>query len=206
MIEMSDYIKIADSIKKKCASIVENTNNICESIVKKEFQVIPTYEGKLASASRGLPDAINRLISSAGNDPTEIHDLYVAESCDIAVKEDIICVRFGRLLPHREKRGVETYTSSAPYIRAFYREAETKLKNIYYKEPVIFAFIHHYATDKDIVDHDNLVYKPFIDAISVFVLKDDSPRQCAHYMDFKMDNKTFSEIRVLPRNKFFYTL
>lgn len=202
MAEKSNYEKTADLLKRKSESIINAVNNISQCIQNKEFKMISIYEGKLVSASRGLSDAINRLISYTGNDPAQIADQYAAETCEISIDRDIVNIRFGDLLPHREKRGVETYTSSIPYIRAFYKAAKERLQGISYSEPVVLAFLHHYAANEDMVDHDNLIYKPFIDAISVSLLKDDSPRQCSHFMGHVMDDHTFSEIYILPENIF----
>lgn len=197
-----DYKKIADSIEKKCRCIIKAVNDIHTCIENKEFGKITSYEGQLASASRGLPDAVNRLISATGNDPVHIMDQYAAESCNISLNGEIVNIRFGNLLPHKEKRGMESYASSLPYIRAFYKESKTKLQDIHYDIPVVLAFIHHYVEENEMVDHDNLLYKPFIDAISVSILKNDSPRQCSHFMGHMMDSSTFSEIYVLPAKMF----
>lgn len=201
MAESSNYFKTANSLKKKCESIIKAVDNISSSLKNKEFGIIPTYEGQLASASRGLPDMVNRLISYTGNDPVQIMDQYAAEPCSISLNGEVVNIRFGSLLPHKEKRGVESYASSLPYIRAFYKAAED-LQEIHYDTPVVLAFLHHYAAEEEMVDHDNLLYKPFIDAVSVLLLKNDSPRQCSHFMGHVMDDSSFTEIYVIPENIF----
>lgn len=201
MVGNSNYYKAANSLKKKCETIIKAVDNISNSIKNNEFGIIPTYEGQLASAGRGLPDMVNRLISYAGNDPAQIMDQYAAEPCSISLNERVVNVRFGSLIPHREKRGVESYASSIPYIRAFYKAAED-LQGMHYDTPVVLVFLHHYAAEEEMVDHDNLLYKPFIDAISVLLLKNDSPRQCSHFMGHMMDNCSFTEIYVIPENMF----
>lgn len=193
--------KISETIKKKCTAIMKAVDNINACIDRKEFGLISSYDGQLAAASKGLPDAINRLISSTGNDPLQINDLYAPEKCEVTINDNIVRIKFGSLLPHKEKRGAQSYVSSIPFIRVFYKESE-KLPNIQYNEPVVVAFIHHYSAKEEMVDHDNLLYKPFIDAISVIFLKNDSPRQCAHFMDYMMDRETFSEVYIVPQNIF----
>lgn len=197
-----NYIKIADSIEKKCKSIIKAVNEIRTCVESKDFGKITSYEAQLVSASRGLPDAVNRLISATGNDPVQIMDQHATEPCNISLYGDIVKIRFERLLPLKEKRGVESYASCIPYIRAFYKDAKTKLQGIHYDTPVVLAFIHHYVEENDMVDHDNLLYKPFIDAISVSLLENDGPRQCSHFMGHMMDSSTFSEIYVLPAKMF----
>lgn len=197
----TQYTKNIAAIKKKCMDIIKAVDNINECVTIRDFKLITTFEGQLVAASRGLPDAINRLITSTGNDPTQICDKYDPETCDIRIVNEIINIKFSHLLPHKEKRGVETYKCSIPYIKALYKESE-KINNIQYNTPVVLAFIHHYAEKEDMVDHDNLLYKPFIDAVSVLFLKNDSPRQCSHFMDYMMDCKTFSEIYIVPEDVF----
>lgn len=71
-------------------------------------------------------------------------------------------------------------------------------KYMRYREKVRISFVQHYAPDTPMLDADNMEVKPFIDAICLFLLDDDSVEQCSLSLDGIVDGRDFLEILIRP--------
>ena len=67
-----------------------------------------------------------------------------------------------------------------------------------YREKVRISFIQHYAPGAPVLDADNMEVKPFIDAICIYLLDDDSIEQCCLSLDGVIDGNDFLEIIIQP--------
>lgn len=67
-----------------------------------------------------------------------------------------------------------------------------------YREKVRITFIQHYAPGAPVLDADNMEVKPFIDAICIYLLDDDSIEQCCLSLDGAIDGNDFLEIIIQP--------
>ncbi len=124
---------------------------------------------------------------------------------------DILHFSFSELLPRRVKPTTPNYryeyTRVAYYYESFFEnffeDLNADRKEVFwYKEKVVICFIHHYSSVRLVRDHDNFELKRIIDYIAYRCMPTDSATHCAHYHDYKMDEKEFSEIYVVPENRF----
>ena len=72
-----------------------------------------------------------------------------------------------------------------------------------YREKVRISFIQHYALNTPVLDADNMEVKPYIDAICIYLLDDDSIEQCCLSLDGVIDGDDWLEIVVQPVNRHF---
>ena len=115
--------------------------------------------------------------------------------------EGWFCVRFPRMLPKKEKGGVE-------YIRGqLYPALERFFQNEFperFKDCVII-YRHVYAEgfpDRKKRDHDNIETNEITDAIAVFVMTDDAPKYCQHHHCSVERPHERTEVYVFPEKDF----
>ena len=115
--------------------------------------------------------------------------------------EGWFCVRFPRMLPKKEKGGVE-------YIRGqLYPALERFFQNEFperFKDCVII-YRHVYAEgfpDRKKRDHDNIETNEITDAIAVFVMTDDAPKYCQHHHCSVEGPQERTEVYVVPEKDF----
>lgn len=202
----SQRVSIKNSIMRRLKSISDliHTSETYLSSGNPEFADDTCI--KLVEEGIKLSDGIKRYAGAAGTDVSlgggNISHIPVTIEL---LENNICCIKFGSLLPHNPKRGCKLKDHNdtcASFLEGFYQEA-AKI-NLHYTDPVVLKFIHHYQNESDMCDHDNYDIKPFIDAICVNFLPDDSPKWCAYYMDYVMDNKNFSEI-IIEKKRIFST-
>lgn len=196
------YKALANSIRKKLKKISSIMDDISLYIESGYTSFADESSVKLVEEGIMLSDSIKRFASAIGSNPdTSISRIAIPVS--VTMEENDTCsIKFGQLLPHKPKRGCKVKDNNDicnAYLEGFYKEMQ-KFKDIpEYTEPVVICFIHHYKSERDMVDHDNYDIKPFIDAICVKFLHDDGPKWCSYYMDYVMDNASFSEIKIIKK-------
>ena len=148
------------------------------------YRAIPTYTG--------LPYAkkeVERIMSEEV--PVEIG----------FTGEGWFCVRFPRMLPKKEKGGVE-------YIRGILYPALQKFfQNEYptYFDDCVIIYRHVYAAgfpDRKKRDHDNIETNEVTDAIALFVMTDDAPKSCQHHHCSVEGPTERTEVYVVPEKDF----
>ena len=148
------------------------------------YRAIPTYTG--------LPYAkkeVERIMSEEV--PVEIG----------FTDEGWFCVRFPRMLPKKEKGGVE-------YIRGILYPALQKFfQNEYptYFDDCVIIYRHVYAAgfpDRKKRDHDNIETNEVTDAIALFIMTDDAPKSCQHHHCSVEGPVERTEVYVVPERDF----
>ena len=148
------------------------------------YRAIPTYTG--------LPYAkkeVERIMSEEV--PVEIG----------FTDEGWFCVRFPRMLPKKEKGGVE-------YIRGILYPALQKFfQNEYptYFDDCVIIYRHVYAAgfpDRKKRDHDNIETNEVTDAIALYVMVDDAPSRCELYHFTSVGDENRTEVYVVPKKDF----
>jgi hypothetical protein len=139
---------------------------------------------------------------------TETEETITADKISIEVEEqdgNILHIIFPELLPRRPKNVSDYSTTQYRIERAKYQNTfsdyfKDKRYRIY-DEKAVLCFIHHFCEEHNIRDHDNFDTKLIIDYLAAYILVDDSAKYCAHYMDYVMDERDYSEIYVVPQKK-----
>jgi hypothetical protein len=200
----SQRVSIKNSIMRRLKSISDliHTSETYLSSGNPEFADDTCI--KLVEEGIKLSDGIKRYAGAVGTDVSPDGGNISHIPVTIELLENNICrIKFGSLLPHNPKRGCKLKDHNdtcASFLEGFYQEAAKM--NLHYTDPVVLKFIHHYQNEGDMCDHDNYDIKPFIDAICVNFLPDDSPKWCAYYMDYVMDDENFSEIIIEKKEIF----
>lgn len=110
----------------------------------------------------------------------------------------VICID-GRIWKRKQiRRGIRDNAGYEEYNDAVYRFLQDHgiMEYPRYHQKVWMAFTQHYVERKRMLDVDNMETKPFIDAISMYLMEDDSPEQCAIILDGKLDDREYLEIRI----------
>ncbi len=110
-------------------------------------------------------------------------------------------VRFPRMLPKKEKGGVDYIRGQLyPALQAFFKnEFPTR-----YEECVV---IYRHVYDKGFPerkkrDHDNIETNEITDTIAVFVMTDDAPKTCQHFHCSVIGSTERTEVYVVPEEDF----
>ncbi len=134
-------------------------------------------------------------------------DESVAELLD----DNILHFAFPELLPKRIKPNNSNYYAEYKRVSLYYERFfadffdemnDERGEKFFYTEKVVIFFLHHFNSPHLVRDHDNFELKRIIDCIAYNCLPSDSAVYCAHFCDYVMDKSNFSEIYVLPENKF----
>ncbi len=111
------------------------------------------------------------------------------------------CLEIPALLPKKEQ-------GSASYIRgivypAMRRFFAGKSPVIYQDSVMVFRHIYDRTRpERAWRDHDNIEVNMVADAIALYLLADDAPRQCAHYYCSAAGDLDGTLVYVLPRSEF----
>ena len=120
----------------------------------------------------------------------------------IEKKDGVLVITIdGRIWKRKQiHRGRPDNAGYEDYLDAVYRFfAENRIFDYpRYREKVWISFIQHYDKRERMLDVDNMEIKPFVDAVCMYLLPDDSPEQCAVTLDGLPDQKEFLEIRIFP--------
>ncbi len=126
------------------------------------------------------------------------------KNTQFSFNNDVLHIIYPSLLPKKLKNnkdiGIETKRITDSYTAAihdYFKKHQSKI----YNEKVILCFIHHYESELAVRDHDNYSLREIINALCTYVLTDDNPKWCAHYTDYRLSDKNYSEIYVIPDSK-----
>ena len=147
-----------------------------------------------------------RMIPTYIGPPTAYKEVerIMAEEVPIEIgftDEGWFSVRFPRMLPKKEKGGID-------YIRGqIYPRLQRFFQNEY---PVRFGscviiYRHVYAAgfpDRKKRDHDNIEVNMVSDIIAMYSLCDDGPEICSHFYCSALGDKERTEVYVVPQNEF----
>ncbi len=126
----------------------------------------------------------------------------IGEDVRFEMEGERLHIVFPSLLPRRiNNNSVKTvYTSSdirqlyEPSFRRFFENG----KHVIYSKKAAIIYTHYFSSRKEFKDHDNFETKIITDLITGSLLLDDSPKNCAIVMDYKMGDKSHTEVDVIP--------
>lgn len=192
-------------------------------LVKKELKNVVMYASLIAGSCDRHSTCRHYWSLIKGCGKTYENAVSIADSLSHGTLEKI-CGRICEANPVRfEKKGNLSrlvFDSLLP-IRYFYRNEELHLKHAFhepirtaldnalkegllkhYEVKVVLCFIHHYAEGDAYVDHHEFEIKPVIDTIKQFLIDDDSPDRLAYYSKGIADDRTYTEIIMVPSGEF----
>lgn len=119
---------------------------------------------------------------------------------------DILHIILPELLPDKVQQGEQSRYEEInhtfiPAFKRFFAEGRFPV----YEKKAVLCFINIYESERQLKDHDNFEIKQVIDILSAFILTDDNPKWCSHYMDYKMGKageKCHTEIYIVPQSQF----
>lgn len=118
----------------------------------------------------------------------------------------ILCITLPYRLPKKEN--VHYFAGIQPNIYlSFQKCLEKEFSNgkfrIHDKRAAIVITSIYRQRSNNILDYDNMIIKPYIDAISMYMLVDDSPDYYSLHMNFRFSEENdYTEIRVMPITTF----
>ena len=159
---------------------------------------------KAAIQSEGIVCKLRRLILFSTNisKPELMEKVSEAQGIRVAYAKGIFTVTLPSLLP-KTRRAMNVEFIYEPLYYALERYcAETKIEK--FRECVV-CFTHIYSGKKpkiQVRDYDNVEKKQVLDAISTFVMTDDSGALCDVYNTIEYAEKDGTSVSVMSRNKF----
>ena len=111
------------------------------------------------------------------------------------------------LLPHRtsynESTGKIEYYYDKHHVYNGYKAGLEEFNKeaiiMKYEKPITALFINYYTSPREIIDHDNLEVKVFIDAvINKIMIPDDNPTLLTYIMDYAIGEKRHTEVYIGP--------
>lgn len=122
------------------------------------------------------------------------------------IQGDILHIILPDLLPDRVQQGEKfRYDEINHVFYTAFQRFFSKGRFPVYESKAVICFINVYESERQLKDHDNFEVKQVIDILSAFVLTDDNPKWCSHYMDYRMSRigeKCHSEIYIVPQSRF----
>lgn len=108
-------------------------------------------------------------------------------------------ITFSTLLPRRvTKDSPVKITDIKQMYEPAFRKQFSNGKHKIYSEKAVIIYTHYFSSKKEFVDHDNFETKVITDLITSWLLLDDSPRFCSIFMDYKIGEKSHTEVDVIP--------
>ena len=196
--EILDLIRKDITLMNKTIDELYNylsSNTLDETFNDKLCKLIRIYE-KSNSKVRTLP------IEFGCKYEREEYSKNVAPA-DISIRldNDILKITMPSLLPKRSIGSTDLKALRHSYYNAFYEFFKNGKYKVY-EDKVVIVFTHHYDKDTPMRDNDNTETKVIIDLISTFTLIDDNPNWCDIYIKSVNDERTFSEVEVIPKSKY----
>lgn len=112
------------------------------------------------------------------------------------------------ILPHRIKINDDKHIAMQDYsynkqclYNAFAKEFEYGRFKVYDKKVVLY-FENIYTDPKFFIDNDNVDTKIITDIIASYMLIDDNPFWCSHYIDAVIGEYNHTEVYVVPQGEF----
>lgn len=204
---MEQFYKDVHSLStllKKSTDLINTINN------EKDPNVLIEHTFTLERLSERIANTARLLPHISGIKEHEIlaEDIMIEEmDITIALNErGWYVIKIPSLLPKKEK-------GNASYIRAaVFKALERYFANghdVKFDTKTILCFNHIYSLERPwrhMRDHDNIEINVIVDAIALFLLKDDGPTKCNHY--HKSEKETTpnqmdrTEITLLPEKDF----
>lgn len=147
--------------------------------------------------------SVRKLILEMGDS----EDIYLDDETSIQIvgerQDDILHLILPCLLPDKVKQGEssrynEIIHAYLPAFRNFFSHGRFPV----YERKAVLVFLNYYDSEQHLKDHDNFETKQIIDILAAFLLPDDNPKWCAHFMDYRMGDSCHTEIYVVPYSKF----
>ncbi len=116
-------------------------------------------------------------------------------------EEGWFSLRMPAILPRKESGGTD-------YLKQFLYPAMKKFmsgKDISKLENAVLIFRHVYPEsrpERQIRDHDNIEINTVSDIVSLYILRDDSPKYCSHYYCSAVGEGDRTEVYAVPREEF----
>ena len=111
------------------------------------------------------------------------------------------CLRIPALLP-KKGSGSPTYIQQALY-PAMNRFFKGKVPASYFDCVLIYRHVYDSARpERAWRDHDNIEQNMVTDIITLYLLPDDAPAQCAHFYCSAAGSADSTEVYVVPREQF----
>lgn len=192
--KMDRYISELSSCNKTLREYynVDEPNSffISEEIVK--------INGILRRAVRNIYD----IGLYSGSMKKEERKQILGENLEFSLDGEHLHINFPSLLPRRIKNDSPITSADVKqmYEEPFYQFFSSGKHKIYAKKAVII-YTHVFSSEKEFVDHDNFQTKEVTDLITSWLLLDDTPKNCAIFMDYKMGEKSHTEVDVIPFDK-----
>lgn len=187
-------------VLKKAVSCLE----CCKTALKDGN--IASMQANLSKSSAGILNSYRRIQDTFPLCQTEQTKEKSYEDVDLEFEEQemgILHILIPERLPERITKNGHYYSNvvNQRYRKAFEKEFRQK-RHAVYDEKVVIYILTHYSKEQEMKDHDNLEAKQMIDLIANYLLIDDGPKFCAQYMDYCMDERTCTEIFVVPQMYF----
>lgn len=170
------------------------------------------YE-KASSIGRAALAKANRCAGSVRNITMELGIPEEEDSSTEHVHQELILsgeaqngilrIEIPELLPDKVKQWESgeynrIYHKYLPAFQNFFSKGRFPI----YESKAVICIYSYYENETQLKDHDNFEVKPIIDILSAFLLPDDSPKWCANFMDYRMGEKCYTEIYVVPYSIF----
>ena len=172
------------------------------------FMAFPeTYEMLTSEAAMNIERItckFRHLIYSTTNitKPALMQKVSEAHGIKINYTNEIFSVTLPSLLPKKHKSMNSEFITDPLYYALEKYCGITKVER--FRECVV-CFAHIYSEDtptRRIKDCDNIEVKPILDAVSTFVMVDDSGKFCNVYHMTEYGKKDCIEVNVMPKNRF----
>ncbi|MCL2775949.1 MAG: DUF6100 family protein [Oscillospiraceae bacterium] len=190
---------------------IENGISQIQRILKTtkiNFMAFPeTYEQLTSEAAMKIERIackFRHIIYSTTNitKPALMQKVSEAHGIEINYTDNIFSVTLPSLLPKKHKPMNSEFIVDPLYYALEKYCSITKIER--FRECVV-CFAHIYSEDtptRRVKDYDNIEAKPVLDAVSIFVMVDDSGRFCNVYHMTEYGKKDCTEVTVMPKNMF----
>ena len=204
--------KLIDNVSQLIKKSQTEAENLKAALEIKDLGGIQRTGVKLLSQINSMKDKTETFMINIGmGGMSSLSDPITGPSSVKAqisfIEKDTLHIVFDKLLPKRPKSVKNYQTEKFENIKKTYIKPILdfmKDKRVFiYEEKAIVVFIHHFANEHTVRDHDNFEVKFIIDCLAAYTLIDDSAKYLSQYMDYVMDDKDYSEIYLMPYSKFY---
>lgn len=188
---MDSYIKSLDDTNKTLKEYF-NVKEINSYFINKEIE-------KFNATLKKSIKKIYEISLYSGCVDKETRKEILGEKLEFSQDGERLHIVFPDLLPRRIKNNspITSADIKQMYETPFHNHFSKGKHKIYNKKAVII-YTHIFSSEKEFVDHDNFQTKEITDLITSWLLLDDTPKHCAIFMDYKMGEKSHTEVDVIP--------
>lgn len=198
---ISKMLKSMDSYSKSLSESLKTLRDFYQEDKPNDY-----FIGKeLESINSTLKKAVNKVYELglySGCVKKEVRKEIVGEQLIFSQDGERLHIVFPSLLPRRLKNGspISTADIKQMYETPFYNYF-CNGKHIIYSQKAVIIYTHFFSSEKEFVDHDNFQTKEITDLITSWLLLDDTPKNCAIFMDYRMGEYSHTEVDVIPFNE-----